>query len=107
MPAAEWFQPNLIVVSAGFDAHRLDLSLNLGYEGFSAMTGVLQELADRHCDGRLVFVLEGGYNLESLSGGVRTVLEVLTGGPPAQVEECGLREVRAAAEYHRSAFIEP
>ncbi|MBN2702167.1 MAG: histone deacetylase family protein [Methylohalobius sp. ZOD2] len=107
VPAADWFQPNLIVVSAGFDAHHLDLSLNLGYEGFSAMTGVLQELADRHCDGRLVFVLEGGYNLESLSGGVSTVLEVLTGGPPAQVEECGLREVRAAAEYHRSAFIEP
>jgi acetoin utilization deacetylase AcuC-like enzyme len=104
VPAADWFRPDLILVSAGFDSHRLDASLNLSSPGFSAMTGVLQELADRHCEGRLVFVLEGGYNLESLSGSVRAVLEVLAGGPPATVEECGLAEVKAAAAFHRPAF---
>lgn len=103
-PAADWFEPDLILVSAGFDAHRLDGVLNLGFDGFSAMTGVLQQLADRHCQGRLAFVLEGGYNLVALSRGVRTVLEVLAGGEPAAVRECGLDEVRAAAEFHRPAF---
>jgi acetoin utilization deacetylase AcuC-like enzyme len=107
VPAADWFRPELILVSAGFDPHRLDQSLNLGFDGFSAMTGVVRELADRHCAGRLALVLEGGYSLESLAGGVRTVLEVLAGGEPACVEETGLREVRAAADFHRAAFVEP
>lgn len=104
VPAADWFAPDLILVSAGFDAHRLDQSLNLSFSGFSAMTAVVQALADRHCHGRLVFVLEGGYSLESLTGGVRAVLEVLTGGSPAPVEECGVSEVQAAAAYHQDAF---
>jgi acetoin utilization deacetylase AcuC-like enzyme len=107
VPAADWFRPDLILVSAGFDAHRLDQSLNLGFPGFAAMTAVVQGLADRHCDGRLALVLEGGYSPESLAGGVRAVLEVLAGGPSAPVEECGVSEVQAAADYHRNAFVEP
>nr|WP_282571300.1 histone deacetylase [Methylonatrum kenyense] len=104
VPAVDAFRPELILVSAGFDAHRLDLALNVSYEGFAALTGIVQGLADQHCPGRLACILEGGYHLESLSGGVHAVLEVLAGGVPPEPGVTGLREVEAAAEFHRSAF---
>ncbi|SDK16903.1 histone deacetylase family protein [Billgrantia gudaonensis] len=104
-PAADWFKPDLILVSAGFDPHSFDLALNVTYEGFAAMTGILQDLARRHCQGRLVFVLEGGYHLLSLSRGVKTVLEVLAGGTFPEPGTAGLAEVEAAAEFHRLAFV--
>ncbi len=107
VPAADWFRPDLVLVSAGFDAHRLDLALNMSYDGFAALAGVVQEIADRHCQGRLALILEGGYHTESLSRGVHTVLQVLAGGPVPDVGECGLAEVAAAAEYHREAFSAP
>jgi len=106
VPAARWFKPDLILVSAGFDPHRLDLALNMSYDGFSAITGVVQALADELCEGRLAMVLEGGYHLESLSHGVRAVLEVLAGGEPAVPVESGMEEVREAAEYHLDAFTD-
>ena len=106
-PAADWFQPDLILVSAGFDPHWFDLALHVSYEGFAAMTGIMQEIAARHCDGRLVFILEGGYNLESLSRGTRAVLEVLAGAEPREPGECGVAEVEAAAAFHRQAFVPP
>lgn len=104
VPAARWFKPDLIIVSAGFDPHRLDLALNVSYDGFSAITGVVQRLADELCDGRLVLVLEGGYHLDSLAKGAHTVIEVLAGGKPAVPVESGLDQVRRAAKYHRDAF---
>ncbi len=104
VPAADFFQPDLVLVSAGFDAHRFDLALNVSYEGFAAMTGIVQGIADRHCGGRLAVVLEGGYQLESLSHGVRAVLEVLAGAQPADPREFGLDEVDEAAAFHRNAF---
>ncbi|CAM4223821.1 histone deacetylase [Vreelandella rituensis] len=106
-PAAEAFQPDLILVSAGFDPHWHDLALNVSYEGFGAMTGILQQLAQRHCDGRLVFVLEGGYNLESLAKGTRAVLSVLAGQTPPEPGISGVAEVETAAAFHRDAFISP
>ena len=105
VPAADWFEPDLILVSAGFDPHWYDLALNVSHEGFGAMTAIVQELAARHCDGRLALVLEGGYNLESLSRGVHAVLSVLAGGEVPEPGVCGVREVMAAAEFHRSAFV--
>ena len=107
IPAADWFQPDLILVSAGFDSHCFDLALNVSYEGFAAMTGILQALARRHCNGRLVFVLEGGYHLLSLSRGVRTVLEVLAGAEPPEPGTGGLAEIEAAVAFHRQAFFPP
>ncbi|MCC3751536.1 MAG: histone deacetylase, partial [Halorhodospira halophila] len=68
VPAADWFQPDLVLVSAGFDAHQFDLALNATFAGFGALTGVVQGIADRHCEGRLAFVLEEGYHLEALAG---------------------------------------
>jgi acetoin utilization deacetylase AcuC-like enzyme len=106
-PAADWFQPDLILVSAGFDAHWMDLALNLSYEGFGALTGRLLELAERHCQGRLAFVLEGGYNLDSLPRCIHAVLSVLAGEPPPEPGIRGVAEVLAAADFHRQAFAAP
>ncbi|MDQ2069742.1 histone deacetylase family protein [Natronospira bacteriovora] len=105
-PAAEWFQPDLILVSAGFDPHRLDLCLNATHEGFSVLTSILQQMADRLCDGRLAFVLEGGYNLVPLARGVHTVLGVLSGNAPRQPIDPGLSAVDEAREFHLSAFAD-
>jgi acetoin utilization deacetylase AcuC-like enzyme len=103
-PAADFFKPDLILVSAGFDAHWLDLALNVSYEGFAAMTGIVQEIAQKHCNGRLAFILEGGYNLESLSKGVHAVLRTLAGEETPEPGACGVAEVAEAAEFHLSAF---
>ena len=72
LPALEDFRPELVVVSAGFDAHRLDpLSETLlGEESYAVMTRGLLEVAGRHAAGRLVSLLEGGYSLEGLAASV-------------------------------------
>lgn len=106
IPAADYFKPDLVLVSAGFDPHRNDMALNVSYDGFAALTGIVQGIADKHCSGRLALVLEGGYNLTSLSRGVHRVLEVLAGGEVPELMECGLREVMAAAEFHKDAFTD-
>ncbi|RUR29959.1 histone deacetylase [Vreelandella andesensis] len=103
-PAAAWFKPDIILVSAGFDPHWHDLALNVSYDGFGALTGFLQQLAEQHCQDRLVFVLEGGYNLESLANGTRAVLAVLAGNTVPVPDSCGIAEVQAAADFHRTAF---
>lgn len=104
VPAADQFQPDLVLISAGFDSHRLDMALNMSYAGFSVLTGIVRDIAERHCQGRLAFVLEGGYNLESLSRGVHAVLRVLAGAEPLEPQDYGIAEVAAAAAFHRSAF---
>lgn len=104
IPAADRFEPDLVLVSAGFDPHRNDMALNLTYDGFAALTSIVQGIADKHCEGKLALVLEGGYNLESLARGVHVVLEVLAGGEAPPLTECGLPEVLEAIEFHRDAF---
>jgi acetoin utilization deacetylase AcuC-like enzyme len=104
IPAADYFEPDLVLVSAGFDPHRNDMALNLTYDGFRAITRIVQDIADKYCDGRLAMVLEGGYNLTSLSKGVHAVLETLAGGDAPEIREVGVREAEQAAEFHRSAF---
>lgn len=107
VPAAEWFEPDLVLVSAGFDPHRYDLALNLSYAGFAALTSIVKGIADRHSRGRLALVLEGGYHLDSLAGGVHAVLETLAGAKPPDPVEPGVREVEEAAAFHRDAFTVP
>ncbi len=106
IPAAEHFKPDLVLVSAGFDPHRNDMAMNLSYDGFKVITRIVQDIADKHCSGRLVLVLEGGYNLTSLAHGVHAVLEVLAGGDIPQLVPSGVKEVAEAADFHRSAFTE-
>lgn len=69
LPRINNFQPDLIVISAGFDAHRNDplASLNLVEEDFAWVTSKLMDLADKHANGRVVSLLEGGYDLEGLA----------------------------------------
>ena len=68
-PGLRKFSPDLLIVSAGFDAHADDplASLNLQEDDFSWVTLELLSIAEKYSDGRLVSVLEGGYNLEALS----------------------------------------
>lgn len=69
LPAVEAFAPELLLVSAGFDAHRDDplAELMLETADFAWITGRLCDLAEEQCDGRLVSCLEGGYHLDSLA----------------------------------------
>jgi len=67
-PAAEAFQPDFVLISAGFDPHHLDPlgGMRVTEEGFRATLRVVLELASRTCGGRVVSVLEGGYHLDAL-----------------------------------------
>ena len=68
LPALTAWAPQLLLISAGFDAHRLDplASLRLGAEDYAWVTAALAEVADRHAGGRIVSMLEGGYSLAAL-----------------------------------------
>lgn len=72
LPRMYAFKPQLVLVSAGFDAHRNDplADLRLGSEDYAWITQRLVSLADAHADGRLVSSLEGGYNLLALATSV-------------------------------------
>ena len=69
LPALDLFAPELLIVSAGFDAHRRDplAGLNVETEDFVWLTEELLAIADRHAQGRVVSVLEGGYDLDALA----------------------------------------
>jgi acetoin utilization deacetylase AcuC-like enzyme len=69
LPAVDKFRPDLILISAGFDAHWRDplAGLELQAQDFDWATGRLMELAERHCGSRVVSVLEGGYDLQGLA----------------------------------------
>jgi len=72
LPALDKHRPDLILVSAGFDAHERDPlgSLRLTEEDFAWATSKLCDLADKHCQGRVVSMLEGGYDLDGLAKSV-------------------------------------
>jgi acetoin utilization deacetylase AcuC-like enzyme len=81
VPLARRFQPELILVSAGFDAHWADqlAMILVSVTGFTQMVTILKGLAAELCQGRLVFTLEGGYNLEVVASSVKAVFDVLLG----------------------------
>lgn len=66
--AASKMRPELVMISAGFDAHRLDPVGGLGLDShhFTAITQKIVDVANHHCSGRIVSLLEGGYNVEKL-----------------------------------------
>lgn len=78
VPEIEEFGPQVLLISAGFDAHLEDplADMQLSEEGYELMTRSLVAVADRTCDGRVVSVLEGGYNLRALG---RSVVRHLVG----------------------------
>ncbi|MSS71647.1 MAG: histone deacetylase [Candidatus Latescibacteria bacterium] len=78
-PSATWFSPDLVLISAGFDAHRDDplSSMQVTERGFETMTRTVRRIADDLCGGRLVSLLEGGYDLDALAHCVETHVRVL------------------------------
>jgi acetoin utilization deacetylase AcuC-like enzyme len=95
-PKVAAFKPDLLLVSAGFDAHWADplASAGLSLTGYAAMCRRLLQMADDLCQGRILFILEGGYLLDALAYGVLNLVHSLRGrdrvldplGPLPQVE---------------------
>lgn len=81
LPIAEQFKPEIVLVSAGFDAHSSDgiSGLNLSVEGYVKMTNRLIELSEKYSKGRLVMCLEGGYSAETLSKSLPATIAAMIG----------------------------
>jgi acetoin utilization deacetylase AcuC-like enzyme len=83
LPALDRYRPDLILISAGFDAHKDDplANINLTEESFATFTTLTREAANKYCDGRIVSILEGGYNLDALARSVESHVRVLLQRP--------------------------
>ncbi|HEY7092616.1 MAG TPA: histone deacetylase [Ktedonobacterales bacterium] len=80
-PVADRFKPDLVLLSAGFDAHWMDplAEMRLSASDYSDLTLEVIDIADTYCNGRVVALQEGGYNLNALAQGVATAVVNLTG----------------------------
>jgi len=85
-PIAVRYKPQIILVSAGFDAHWSDplAGLNLSLIGYASLCQMLHEMADELCEGRLVYTLEGGYHLNVLAHATANAFRTLLGYHPDQ-----------------------
>ena len=81
VPTVRRFDPQLIMVSAGYDAHWADglAMMQVSVTGFVRMVRIIKELATELCGGKLVLTLEGGYNLNALASSVKATFDVLLG----------------------------
>ncbi len=102
-PAAEAFDPQLLLVSAGFDAHRDDplAGMELSALGFAGLCGLVKGIAERHAGGRLGLLLEGGYDLVGLAESVRACTQVLTGATPPPAAKPSRQGERILAALRR------
>lgn len=92
VPVARAFEPELVFVSAGFDAHREDPlgAMRLTDEGFANLCTLVRAIADQHADGRMILSLEGGYALDALARSVLACAGVLaTPGPVSVADPAG------------------
>jgi acetoin utilization deacetylase AcuC-like enzyme len=107
VPVLDQFAPGVVLVSAGYDAHRRDpiAGMRVSTEGFAGMVAHLRGVAARHAGGRLVAVTEGGYDLPALADGLEVTLEILDGrsADPASVQGDASRG-RHAADVVRSTL---
>lgn len=108
-PVSLAFNPDLILVSAGFDTHKKDPLGRMGVTeaGFAAMTRVLMDVAMACCHERMVLVLEGGYHLKALADSVRAVLAELcdqTHTDPSKIA-AKARKRRVEPVIHRTAHV--
>jgi acetoin utilization deacetylase AcuC-like enzyme len=113
VPVLEQFRPDLILISAGFDAHARDplAGMRMSTEGYGALTAELCATSDRCCQGRLVLVSEGGYDLAALTSCLELTVAVAAGkqrglpaveASPGRAAERAIEAVRAAqAKYWR------
>ncbi len=104
VPAIERFRPELILVSAGYDAHRNDrlAMMQVTTGGFASMVETIKGLAGKLCPGRLVFGLEGGYDLPALADSIKACLDVLMGEPARSTAPAFARP----PDSHAQAVIE-
>ena len=111
VPVGLEYRPELVLVSAGFDAHRDDPlgGMKLSSAGYAAITREILRLARDACQGRAVFALEGGYNLQALEESIASVLGVMSGGvmelppDPGPAADDLIRELREVhGEYWSS-----
>lgn len=81
LPALEHFQPELLLISAGFDAHRDDdmALLNFTESDYAWVTGEIKRIADKYAQGRIISALEGGYELHALAQSALAHIKVLSG----------------------------
>jgi acetoin utilization deacetylase AcuC-like enzyme len=88
VPVLHQFEPDLLLISAGFDAHLRDplAGMRVTTAGFVAMAAVLRTIAEEHCDGRLVAVVEGGYDLRALRESLEATVGVLAGEATPAIE---------------------
>ena len=84
LPALRDFEPQLILVSAGFDAHHADplAGMRMTPAGFQRLARLVRDVAADHCAGRMALVLEGGYNLTALGESVTAVIRALDDAAP-------------------------
>ncbi len=110
VPAARRYKPELLLVSAGFDAHWRDplAQLKVSLEGFANTVRGLCDLSDEFCAGKMVVIMEGGYDLSALSYGVLNTLRLLQGRPvtdplgPASSRETDISQIlEAVNEVHQ------
>jgi acetoin utilization deacetylase AcuC-like enzyme len=97
IPVLRQFEPDLVLVSAGFDAHERDPlgGMRLTTPAFAAMTSELRAVAQECCLGRIAAVVEGGYDLHALAGSLDAVIETLNGPPsPAAWPSGGVASTR-------------
>ncbi|SHK48390.1 Acetoin utilization deacetylase AcuC [Marinobacter antarcticus] len=107
-PAARAFQPELLLISTGFDCHYLDMVCAMDETGYAAVTQRMSALADELCDGRLVMMLEGGYNAKALADSAYAVVEALAGKPVGALnvlaEDPGCAAASDAAAFHAKSI---
>ncbi len=106
IPIAEAYRPDLVLVSAGFDAHRDDplADMAVSEEGFAHLCGVVCEIADGCAEGRVAVLLEGGYDLAALARSVRGCVEILAGANAPDVR--GTPGSAAAESLDRARVIQ-
>ncbi|MEA1998864.1 MAG: histone deacetylase [Euryarchaeota archaeon] len=79
VPIAKAFEPEFVLVSAGFDAHVADplASMNVTTRGFGLFMDLIKEIAEKNCNGKIVIALEGGYNLDAIAKSAVSVFNSL------------------------------
>ena len=89
IPVIDQFRPELVLISAGYDAHASDplAGMRLTTNGYAVLTKALCDAADRHCQGRTVVVTEGGYDLTALKACLESSIAVLDRGTIAAAPE--------------------
>ena len=100
-PIIEAFEPDLVLVSAGFDAHGKDPigGMQLSSRGFGAIAGIIQDAAAK-VSAPVVYALEGGYNLGALKESIACVVDVMKGAPSSEIDAISGPELDAMIKKH-------